>query len=102
MNKSESKYYHTACLMDEALLALLEKKDYGYITVKEIYIKVFDPILERFRIDECERKYVLAYHISGMHAIIIEWTKGGCKESMPYIAGLLIKYTLPYKDQEDI
>lgn len=36
MNKSESKYYHTACLMDEALLVLLEKKDFDYITVKEI------------------------------------------------------------------
>ena len=29
MNKSESKYYNTAILMDEALLALLKKKDYG-------------------------------------------------------------------------
>lgn len=36
MNKSESKYYNTALLMDEALLLLLEKKDYDFITVKEI------------------------------------------------------------------
>ena len=36
MNKSESKYYNTALLMDEALLLLLEKKDYEFITVKEI------------------------------------------------------------------
>ncbi len=36
MNKSESKYYNTALLMDEALLLLLEKKDYDYITIKEI------------------------------------------------------------------
>lgn len=36
MNKSESKYYNTACLMDEALISLLEKKSYEYITVKEI------------------------------------------------------------------
>ncbi|MDO5407952.1 MAG: TetR/AcrR family transcriptional regulator [Eubacteriales bacterium] len=192
MNKSESKYFHTACLMDEALLALLENKDYAYITVKEIcekagvnrstfylhyetvddllkeslsfmlskfnkkydgnsqiktdsdslndlflitpeyiipyleflsenrhifmtvvekpavfgvmkhfdeiYSRVFDPILERFGVEPCERKYVLAYHMSGMHAIMIEWLKGGCKEPMQYIANLLIKYTLPYKD----
>lgn len=39
MNKSESKYYNTACLMDEALIALLEKKDFEYITVKEICSK---------------------------------------------------------------
>ena len=26
MNKTESKYFNTACLMDEALLTLLQKK----------------------------------------------------------------------------
>lgn len=194
MNKSESKYFNTACLMDEAFLALLEKKDYAYITVKEIcekagvnrstfylhyetvddllkesltymfskfkekydcnseikidsdslndlylitpayilpyleflaenkrifmtavkkpvvfgvmkhfhemYSKVFNPILERFGVEQCERKYVLAYHMSGMYAIMIEWVKGGCKEPMQYIANLLIKYTSPYREQE--
>ena len=36
MNKNESKYFNTATKMDEALIALLEKKDFPYITVKEI------------------------------------------------------------------
>lgn len=36
MNKSESKYFNTAQLMDEALIALLKKKDFEFITVKEI------------------------------------------------------------------
>ena len=36
MNKSESKYLNTALLMDEALLLLLEKKDFDFISVKEI------------------------------------------------------------------
>ena len=36
LNKSESKYYNTASLMDEALILLLEKKEYSFITVKEI------------------------------------------------------------------
>ena len=36
MKNSESKYYNTALLMDEALLFLLEKKDYEFITIKEI------------------------------------------------------------------
>ena len=196
MNKSESKYYNTACLMDEALLSLLQKKDYAYITVKEIcenagvnrstfylhyettddllmeslsyifskfkmkydislqpkintdsldnlylitpeyiipyleflyenkqifmtaleqpavfevskhfdkmYENIFNPILERFGVEQCERKYILAYHISGMHAIMIEWVRNGCKESAQYIADLLIKYTSPYKEQEDL
>ncbi len=36
MHKNESKYFNTAIKMDEALLTLLEKKDFAYITVKEI------------------------------------------------------------------
>ena len=36
MNKSESKYYNTALLMDEALLLLLENKEFDFITVKEV------------------------------------------------------------------
>jgi AcrR family transcriptional regulator len=36
MKNHESKYYNTALLMTEALLILLEKKEYEYITIKEI------------------------------------------------------------------
>ena len=36
MNKNESKYFNTAIRMDEALITLLEKKDFAYITIKEI------------------------------------------------------------------
>ena len=36
MNKNESKYFNTAIKMDEALIALLEKKDFEYISIKEI------------------------------------------------------------------
>ena len=36
MNRNESKYFNTAIRMDEALIALLEKKDFEYITIKEI------------------------------------------------------------------
>lgn len=36
MNKHESKYFQTALLMDEAFVLLLEKKDFEYITIKEV------------------------------------------------------------------
>lgn len=36
MNKNESKYFNTAIKMDETLITLLEKKDFEYITIKEI------------------------------------------------------------------
>ena len=36
MNKSESKYYNTSLLMNQALIELLNKKDYEFLTIKEI------------------------------------------------------------------
>ncbi len=36
MNKNESKYFNTALLMNQALIELLNKKDYEFITVKEL------------------------------------------------------------------
>ena len=36
MNRNESKYFRTAQKMDDALIALLEQKDFEFITVKEI------------------------------------------------------------------
>lgn len=36
MDKNESKYFLTASFMDEALLLLLQKKDFEFITVKEL------------------------------------------------------------------
>ena len=36
MNKSESKYYNTALLMNQAFIELLNKKDFEFITVKDI------------------------------------------------------------------
>ena len=36
MNKNESKYFYTARLMNQALLALLEKKDIDFISITEI------------------------------------------------------------------
>ena len=36
MNKNESKYFNTAKKMDDALLSLLEKKTFEYITIKDI------------------------------------------------------------------
>lgn len=36
MNKSESKYFNTSRLMNQALLKLLEEKEFEYITIKEL------------------------------------------------------------------
>ena len=39
MDKKESKYFQTASKMEEALISLLNIKDFEYITVKDICLK---------------------------------------------------------------
>ncbi len=36
MNKNESKYFNTAKKIDDSFLSFLEKKDFEYITVKDV------------------------------------------------------------------
>ena len=192
MNKSESKYYNTALLMNQALDELLNKKDYEFITVKEIceragvnrstfylhyetindlleetidnidkkfvtyfsenanvffekiksastenlllitpeyltpyltYIKdnriihqvavkhsrimnsiekfnslnekVFKPIFKGFNIDDKTEHYMISYYLNGITAIINEWIKSGCKDSIEYIEKIIITCVTP-------
>lgn len=186
MNRSESKYFATAARMDEAFLELIEKKDFTYITVKEIcekagvnrstfylhyenigdllaesaqhiidefvafmphdtmeflgklqgrpleelylitpeyltpyltYIKehrcifratveqasalrmndayrelnryVLAPILNRYQVPPDNQRYMMQFFISGIMAIINEWLKDDCKDSIEYIVSII-------------
>ena len=186
MNKNESKYFNTAIRMDEALITILEKKDFEYITIKEIcdeagvnrstfylhyentydllqetaryildkhfayysadtqsitkgfgdykpkdllfitteyltpylnFIKenqrifkvsikqfhsmnlddvyskmfehIFNPILERFRVPEKERSYVMKFYLTGVFAIVMEWLDNNCSEEMETVIKII-------------
>lgn len=196
MNKSESKYFATAARMDDAFLKLLEKKDFAYITVKEIceaagvnrstfylhyetigdllsesvehmmkhflnymaqdaetfitklrtcpmdelylvtpeyltpylnYIKehrrlfrtatenaqvlglsdaydgmyryVLTPILERYRVPEQDRTYMTAFYIHGLMAIISEWLKNDCADSVEHITAMMQRCVMPHQEE---
>lgn len=186
MNRSESKYFATAARMDEAFLELIEKKDFAYITVKEIcekagvnrstfylhyetvgdllaesaqhiidqfmefmphdtvefleklqnrpleelylvtpeyltpyltYIKehrrifrttveqaaalrmndayrdlnrhILTPILNRYQVLPADQGYVMQFYINGLMAIINEWLKDDCKDSIEHIISVM-------------
>lgn len=192
MNKSESKYYNTSLLMNQALVELLNKKDYEYITVKEIcqkagvnrstfylhyetvndlleecmeninkrffsyfdeksqqfmeklkngdyqdmifitpeyltpyltYIKenktiyqvsvkhpevmrsyqrfnalneyILKPVFQKFGIDEKAQRYMTAYYINGVNAVLQEWIRGGCKDETDRIEKIIIDCVRP-------
>ena len=196
MNKSESKYFNTAEKMDKALLSLLEKKDFAYITVKEIcaaarvnrstfylhyetmsdllsecaqymneqflaymqqdsgtfieklqtcplkelylitpeyltpylrYIRenqrlfrtglehaatlgldnsyaqllqhVITPILDRYGVPEQDRAYLMAFYIQGLMAIITQWLRDGCKDSIEHIVAVMQRCVVPHPER---
>lgn len=201
MNKSESKYFNTAVRMDEAFIRLLEKKEFEYITIKEIceeagtnrstfylhyentkdlllesmdymneqflsyfqsenanivakiencpakelilltpqyltpyltYIRehkrlfltaitksafmnyceetyqkmfrhVFYPIMDRLDIPVLERSYLLSFYINGMIAMITQWLKNDCSDTIEQLTDIIVKYVIPenYKNMEN-
>ncbi len=56
-----------------------------------LYEHVLKPIFNRFGIPEEEHKYWLAYHINGMMAIVLEWLKWDCKESVEDVVYIIEK-----------
>lgn len=49
----------------------------------------FLPIMERFQIPESDREYMAAFYISGLMAILSEWLKHDCEDSMEHICAIM-------------
>ena len=103
MNKNESKYFNTAVKMDEALITLLEKKDFDYITVKEICVAagVNRSTFYLHYENTCDllketTEYIinkhLAYYEIDKHSISLQF-EGGAKGDLIFITE---KYLTPY------
>ena len=50
---------------------------------------VFTPILDRYQVPIEDRRYMMAFYIQGMMAIITEWLKDDCKDSMEHIMAVI-------------
>lgn len=44
----------------------------------KMFVNVFTPILERFRVPSCERTYMMAFYVRGLIAVITEWINQDC------------------------
>lgn len=81
MKKNDSKYFYTAQLMNDALLALLEKKEIEFITVTEITKRAgvnrstfylhYDNIYELLEetIENLNKKFIGSFAIKAPHTI---------------------------------
>lgn len=52
---------------------------------------IFNPVLERFSFPEEDREYVLKFYLTGITAIVMEWLKNDCKDSIEEISRIIIQ-----------
>ena len=50
---------------------------------------VFTPILDRYGVPEQDRTYIMAFYIRGLMAIISEWLKNDCSDSITYVTDVI-------------
>ena len=60
-------------------------------TYKKLFEHVFSPILMRFDVPENERQYTMAFYINGIIALVMEWLKNDCTESIEDISDIIIR-----------
>ena len=58
-------------------------------TYRRMMRYVFTPILERFQIAEPDRPYMVAFYIHGLMAIISEWLKHDCADSISHVSAIM-------------
>lgn len=56
---------------------------------------VLIPILNRFHLPEEERSYRIAFYIHGLMAIIMEWLKNDCVDSVEHIISVMQQCVMP-------
>lgn len=66
-------------------------------TYDRMFRHVFKPILERFKVPDRDRKYIMSFYIRGLMAIITEWLKEDCSDSIDYIITVIQKCVISYK-----
>ncbi len=75
----------------ELFVALLANS--GALELDRVYARMFEhvisPILDRFDVADEDRPFVMAFHMSGLMAIVNEWVRGGCRESPEHVAGVM-------------
>lgn len=58
-------------------------------TYRRMMRHVFLPILERFQVPPADREYMVAFYISGLMAILSEWLKHDCEDSVEHICAVM-------------
>ncbi len=80
--KENKKFYQTI-IKHSATLKLIN-------TYNELFLNIFDPILERFNVSESKKEYLLAFYIEGIMAITRTWLKNDCNKDINEIVDIIM------------
>lgn len=58
-------------------------------TYRRMMRHVFLPILERFQVPELDRQYMVAFYMNGLMAILFEWLKNDCEDSIEHVCVIM-------------
>ena len=79
--KNNKRLFRTAT-ENEAVLGMDKSYDM-------MFRHVFTPILDRYGVLPQDRPYIMAFYIRGLMAIISEWLKNDCADSITYVTGVI-------------
>lgn len=66
-------------------------------TYKDLYENIIDPIMNRFNVPDEKKKYINTFYMQGVLAVVKEWIKEGCKESIDFITETIDNCMFPTK-----
>lgn len=74
-------------------------KNASALRLEDSYLRlfryVFTPILDRYQVPGESREYMMAFYIHGLIAIITEWLKKDCRDSVGHIISVMQQCILP-------
>ena len=82
-------------------LFLTAVKNTKALRLEESYDKmfqfVFAPVLERYQVSDEIRKYMMAFYVQGLMAIIAQWLKNDCEDTIEQMIDVMQKCTGQHK-----
>jgi len=75
-------------------MAVLRKNNFlGFEkNYKKLTEFIFYPVLDKYNIPENEKKYIMSFYIEGIIAIIKEWLKADCEDSIEYMIKIIQRH----------